>query len=333
VGQLGRLVRLGAGVMTATALAATDMQPRRPWNFLRRRLGALGLSGRALVIAAPALWLTIFFLIPLLIVLQVSLSASAIAIPPYLPLITTDAKGTVQMTLHLSNFIRLFQDSLYIVSYLNSIKIAAISTILALLVGYPIAYFIARSGDRWRNILLMLIILPFWSSFLLRVYAWIGMLKNEGIINNFLEWIGLIHDPIPFLQSDIAVYIGIVYCYLPFMILPLYTNLVKLDESLLEASADLGARPVRTFLSITLPLSVPGIVAGSMLVFIPAIGEYVIPTLLGGSSFAMIGRVTFDEFFSNRDWPMASALAFAMLIVVVVPIMLMQNAQNAVVNK
>jgi putrescine transport system permease protein len=237
------------------------------------------------------------------------------------------------MTLHLSNFIRLFQDSLYIVSYLNSIKIAAISTILALLVGYPIAYFIARASDRWRNILLMLIILPFWSSFLLRVYAWIGMLKNEGIVNNFLEWLGLIHTPIPFLQSDIAVYIGIVYCYLPFMILPLYTNLVKLDESLLEASADLGARPVRTFLSITLPLSLPGIVAGSMLVFIPAIGEYVIPTLLGGSGFAMIGRVTFDEFFSNRDWPMASALAFAMLLVVVVPIMLMQNAQNAVTNR
>jgi putrescine transport system permease protein len=333
VGELGRILRLGAGVMTVTALAATDMQPRRPWNFLRRRLFALGLSGRALVIAAPALWLTIFFLIPLLIVLQVSLSASAIAIPPYLPLLTTDAKGTVQVTLHLSNFIRLFQDSLYIVSYLNSIKIAAISTILALLVGYPIAYFIARAGDRWRNILLMLIILPFWSSFLLRVYAWIGMLKNEGIINNFLEWIGLIQTPIAFLQSDIAVYIGIVYCYLPFMILPLYTNLVKLDESLLEASADLGARPIRTFLSITLPLSVPGIVAGSMLVFIPAIGEYVIPTLLGGSSFAMIGRVTFDEFFSNRDWPMASALAFAMLLVVVVPIMLMQNAQNRVVDK
>ncbi|HVY52770.1 MAG TPA: ABC transporter permease subunit [Devosia sp.] len=319
--------------MSAPALAASQDAPRRPWTFLRRWLGALGLSGRALVIAAPALWLTLFFLIPLLIVLQVSVSASAIAIPPYLPLITSDEKGTVQMTLHLNNFIRLFQDSLYIVSYLNSIKIAAISTVLALLVGYPIAYFIARSPDRWRNILLMLIILPFWSSFLLRVYAWIGMLKNEGIINNLLEAIGLIHDPIPFLQTDVAVYIGIVYCYLPFMILPLYTNLVKLDESLLEASADLGARPVRTFLSITLPLSIPGIVAGSMLVFIPAIGEYVIPTLLGGSGFAMIGRVTFDEFFSNRDWPMASALAFAMLLVVVVPIMLMQNAQSRVVSQ
>jgi len=238
-------------------------------------------SGRTLVIAAPALWLTIFFLFPLLIVLQVSLSASAIAIPPYLPILTTDARGTVQATLHLSNFLRLFQDSLYIVSYINSLKIAAISTVLTLLVGYPVAYFIARASDRWRNILLMLIVLPFWSSFLLRVYAWIGMLKNEGIINNFLEWLHLIQAPIPFLQSDIAVYIGIVYCYLPFMILPLYTNLVKLDDALLEASADLGARPFRTFLSVTLPLSMPGIIAGSMLVFIPAIGEYVIPTLLG----------------------------------------------------
>ena len=319
--------------MTETALAAAEGMPRRPWNFLVRWLGGMGVSGRTLVIAAPALWLTVFFLFPLLIVLQVSLSASAIAIPPYLPILTTDAKGTVQATLHLSNFLRLFQDSLYIVSYLNSLKIAAISTVLALLVGYPMAYFIARAPDRWRNILLMLVVLPFWSSFLLRVYAWIGMLKNEGIINNFLEWVGLIQAPIPFLQSDIAVYIGIVYCYLPFMILPLYTNLVKLDGSLLEASADLGARPIRTFMSITLPLSGPGIVAGCLLVFIPAIGEYVIPTLLGGSSFAMIGRVTFDEFFSNRDWPMASALAFAMLIVVVVPIMLMQSAQNAVVRR
>jgi putrescine transport system permease protein len=317
--------------MTTTTLPAAEL-PRRPWNFLRRWLAAAGLSGRALVIAAPAIWLTVFFLFPLLIVLQVSLSQSAIAIPPYLPLLTTDAKGTVTATLHLSNFLRLFQDNLYIVAYLNSLKIAAISTIFALLVGYPMAYFIARSPDRWRNVLLMLVILPFWSSFLLRVYAWIGMLKNEGIINNVLEALHLIAAPIPFLQSDIAVYLGIVYCYLPFMILPLYTNLVKLDESLLEASADLGARPIRTFISITLPLSMPGIVAGSLLVFIPAIGEYVIPTLLGGSSFAMIGRVTFDEFFLNRDWPMASALAFAMLLVVVIPIMFMQRAQSAVVG-
>ncbi|MDO8360366.1 MAG: putrescine ABC transporter permease PotH, partial [Devosia sp.] len=193
--------------MTATALPAAA--PRRPWTLLRRWLAAVGLSGRGLVIAAPALWLTLFFLIPLGIVLQVSLSESAIAIPPYLPLITSES-GTVQMTLHLSNFIRLFQDNLYILAYLNSIKIAAISTIFALLIGYPIAYFIARSSDRWRNVLLMLIILPFWSSFLLRVYAWIGFLKNEGVINNFLEWTGLIHAPIPMIQTDFAVYVGIV---------------------------------------------------------------------------------------------------------------------------
>jgi putrescine transport system permease protein len=317
--------------VTTTVLPSAA--PRRPWNFLKRWLGAIGLSGRALVIGAPALWLTVFFLIPLLIVLQVSLSQSAIAIPPYLPLITTDAKGTVQATLHLSNFLRLFQDNLYILAYLNSLKIAFISTVFALLIGYPIAYFIARSSDRWRNVFLMLIILPFWSSFLLRVYAWIGFLKNEGVINNFLEWLGIIHAPIPMIQTDFAVYVGIVYTYLPFMILPLYTNLVKLDESLLEASADLGARPFRTFMSITLPLSMPGIVAGSMLVFIPAIGEYVIPSLLGGPGTLMIGRVLFDEFFSNRDWPMASALAFAMLLVVVVPIMALQNAQSAVVTR
>ena len=312
--------------MTTEALSQT---PRRPWNFLRRGLAAIGLSGRGLVIAAPALWLTLFFLIPLAIVLQVSLSESAIAIPPYLPLITSEG-GTVQMTLHLSNFIRLFEDNLYILAYVNSLKIAFISTVFALLIGYPMAYFIARSTDRWRNIFLMLVILPFWSSFLLRVYAWIGFLKNEGVINNFLEWTGLISAPIQMIQTDFAVYVGIVYTYLPFMILPLYTNLVKLDQSLLEASADLGARPIRTFLSITLPLSLPGIIAGSMLVFIPAIGEFVIPSLLGGPGTLMIGRVLFDEFFSNRDWPMASAVAFAMLLVVVVPIMFMQSAQSAV---
>lgn len=305
----------------------------RPWTFVRRWLAAIGLSGRALVILAPAVWLTVFFLIPLGIVFQVSLSQSALKIPPYDDLITTAEDGTVQMTLHLSNFIRLFSDDLYILAYLNSIKIAFISTVFALLIGYPMAYFIARASDRWRNVLLMLVILPFWSSFLLRIYAWIGMLKNEGVINSFLQWTGLTHAPIAFLQTDFAVYIGIVYAYLPFMILPLYTNLVKLDEALLEASADLGARPIRTFLSVTLPLSIPGIIAGSLLVFIPAIGEYVIPSLLGGSGFLMIGRVTFDEFFSNRDWPMASALAFAMLLVVVVPIMVMQSAQSAVVSR
>jgi len=254
-----------------------------------------------------------------------------VARPPYLPLLTFSDDGSVQLTLHLSNYLFLGQDTLYIAAYLNSIKIAFISTVLALLVGYPIAYFIARSPDRWRNILLMLIILPFWSSFLLRVYAWIGFLKNNGVINNALQAIGL--PQITMLYTDFGVYVGIVYTYLPFMILPLYTNLVKLDDALLEASADLGARPFRTFLSVTLPLSMPGIIAGSMLVFIPAIGEYVIPTLLGSPSTLMIGRVLWDEFFANRDWPLAASVAIAMLIVVVVPLMLLQNAQNAVVER
>jgi putrescine transport system permease protein len=303
----------------------------RPWGFIGKWLSRLGFNGRSAVILPPALWLVVFFLVPLAVVLKISFSESVVAQPPYLPLLTFGDDGQVQLTLHLSNFLFLGQDHLYVDAYLNSLKIAFISTVIALFIGYPMAYFIARRPDRTRNIWLMLVILPFWSSFLLRVYAWIGFLKNNGVINNFL---GLFHiGPFTMLQTDFAVYVGIVYTYLPFMILPLFTNLVKLDGALLEASADLGARPFRTFLSITLPLSLPGIVAGSMLVFIPAIGEYVIPSLLGGPSTLMIGRVLWDEFFSNRDWPVASAVAIAMLVVVVVPLMLMQRAQSAVVGR
>ena len=309
-------------------LELVQREPWRPWGFLKHRLSALGFTGRGLVILAPTLWLVIFFLIPLAVVFKISLSQSAIAKPPFLPLVTIAEDGTVQMTLHLSNYLFIFQDSLYINAYLNSIKIAFFSTVIARLIASPRAYAIARSSDRWRNILLMLVILPFWSSFLLRVYAWIGFLKGNGVINNFLGLFGI--EPLVMLQTDFAVYVGIVYTYLPFMILPLYTNLVKLDGTLLEASADLGARPFRTFLSITLPLSMPGIIAGSMLVFIPAIGEFVIPSLLGGPDTLMIGRVLWDEFFANRDWPIASAVAIAMLVVVVGPIMLLQNAQSAV---
>jgi putrescine transport system permease protein len=315
--------------MSAEAPAAAA--PWRPWGFVANLLAPLGITGRGLVILAPVLWLTIFFLIPLAVVFKISLSEATIARPPYLPLITIAEDGTVQMTLHLSNYLFIFQDALYFNAYLNSIRIAFFSTVIALLIGYPMAYFIARSGDKIRNILLMLVILPFWSSFLLRVYAWIGFLKGNGVINNFLGLFGI--APITMLQTDFAVYVGIVYTYLPFMILPLYTNLVKLDGTLLEASADLGARPFRTFLAITLPLSLPGIIAGSMLVFIPAIGEFVIPSLLGGPDTLMIGRVLWDEFFANRDWPVASAVAIAMLIVVVVPIMLMQNVQNVWVDR
>src|SRR6185312_1342701 len=247
----------------------------------------------------------------------------------YLPLLTLNDQGDVQLTLHLSNFMYLGQDSLYLAAFLSSLKIALISTVVALIVGYPIAYFIARASDRWRNILLMLIILPFWTSFLLRVYAWIGFLKSNGVVNNFLLRTGLISEPLVMLQTDFAVYIGIVYNYLPFMILPLYANLVKLDSTLLEASSDLGARPIVTFFTVTLPLSFPGIIAGSMLVLIPAIGEFVIPSLLGGPDTLMIGRVLWDEFFSNRDWPVASAVAIAMLVVLVIPIMILRKARGA----
>ncbi|KKC35891.1 spermidine/putrescine ABC transporter permease [Devosia epidermidihirudinis] len=295
--------------------------------MVERGLAAVGISGKALVIAAPAIWLTVFFLVPLLVVFGISLSVKQFGRPPYTPLLTTEG-GTVQLTLHLSNYLRLFTDNLYVAAYLSSIKIAFISTVITLIIGYPMAYAIARAPDQWRNILLMLVILPFWSSFLLRVYALSGFMSGNGVINQLLGVFGI--PPVVMMQTDFAVYVGIVYTYLPFMILPLYTNLVKLDGALLEASADLGARPLRTFLSITLPLSMPGIIAGSMLVFIPAIGEFVIPSLLGGPSTLMIGRVLWDEFFANTNWPRAAAVAIAMLVAVVIPIMLLQRAQDAV---
>ena len=352
MGELERQRRLGPDLMTAEPLPLEAPRAAwRPWGFLRSWLGMAGIGGRWVVILPPLLWLAIFFLVPLLIVIKIAFSESVVAQPPYMPLLTISPEGDVQLTLHLSTFLYLTQDHLYLDAYLSSLKIAFISTVLALLVAYPMAYFIARSPDRIRNVLLMLVILPFWSSFLLRVYAWIGFLKPNGVIDNLLEGVGvqrvidwanpqLAHLglsipslPWPMLYSDFGVYIGIVYSYLPFMILPLYTNLVKLDGALLEASADLGAKPFRTFLSVTLPLSVPGIIAGSMLVFIPAIGEYVIPTLLGGPSTLMIGRVLWDEFFANRDWPTASAVAIAMLVAVVVPLMILQRAQAAFVER
>jgi len=303
--------------------------PRRPWSMVEHALAAVGLSGRALVIFAPAFWLTLFFLVPFAVVFGISLAVKQFGQPPYSDLMTT-TDGTVQLTLHLSNYIRIFTSPIYISAYLSSVTIAAISTAIALLIGYPMAYFIARASDRWRNVLLMLVVLPFWTSFLLRVYALSGFLRGEGVINNFLGLFGI--GPLTMMQTDFAVYVGIVYTYLPFMILPLFTTLVKLDQNLLEASADLGSRPWQTFLSVTLPLSLPGIVAGSMLVFIPAIGEFVIPSLLGGPGTQMIGRVLWDEFFSKTNWPRAAALAIAMLVVVVIPIVLMQRAQSAVIE-
>jgi putrescine transport system permease protein len=307
--------------------------PRRlkPWRAVEKRLARVGISGRVLVLAAPVLWLLVFFVIPLAVVFGISLATKQFGRPPYSPLVTTTEDGTVQLTLHLSNYIRLFTDNLYVAAYLSSIRIAFVSTIFTLLIGYPMAYAIARAPEQWRNILLMLVILPFFTSFLLRVYALTGFMRGNGVINQFLGLFGI--EPLVMMQTDFAVYVGIVYTYLPFMILPLYTTLVKLDVSLFEASADLGARPLRTFLSVTLPLSLPGIVAGSMLVFIPAIGEFVIPSLLGGPETLMIGRVLWDEFFTAANWPRAAAVAVAMLVVVVVPIMLLQKAQGAVVEK
>lgn len=281
-------------------------------------------SARALVIAVPMLWLLLFFLLPFLVVGKISVSEAAIARPPYLPIYEIE-DGALILRIAYANFTFLFEDPLYLAAYLNSLKIAAYSTLFSLIVAYPMAYYIARCEARKRNILLMLVILPFWTSFLLRVYAWIGILKTNGILNNMLLGVGIIDEPLVMMQTDFAVYVGVVYTYLPFMVLPLYTNLVKLDQSLLEASADLGANPIVTFLKVTLPLSIPGIVAGSMLVFIPVVGEFVIPALLGGPDQLMIGKVLWTEFFSNRDWPVASAVAIVMLMVVVMPIMWLRN--------
>ena len=289
--------------------------------------------GRRLVIGIPYLWLTLFFLIPFIIVLKISFSEVRVAMPPYAPLWEWAGNQVVAITLHLNNYSFLFSDSLYASSYVYSMQVAAISTLLCLLLGYPMALGIARASPAWRNILLMLIILPFWTSFLLRVYAWIGLLKNNGVINNVLMALGIIDEPLVMMQTDFAVYIGIVYSYLPFMILPLYTNLEKHDNTLLEAAADLGARPFKAFFRVTLPLSVPGIIAGSLLVFIPAVGEYVIPSLLGRTDQLMIGRVLSDEFFSNRDWPVAGSVAILMLLLLIVPIMLLQYFQGRELRK
>ena len=306
--------------------------PRRlkPWKAVERGLAKVGISGKALVLIAPVVWLLVFFVVPLAVVFGISLATKQFGRPPYSPLLTTE-EGTVQLTLHLNNYIRLFSDNLYVAAYLNSIRIALIATIFTLIIGYPMAYAIARAPDPWRNVLLMLVVLPFFTSFLLRIYALTGFMRGNGLINQFLGLFGI--EPLVMMQTDFAVYVGLIYSYLPFMILPLYTTLVKLDSSLIEASADLGSRPWQTFLSVTLPLSLPGIIAGSLLVFIPAVGEFVIPALLGGPETLMIGRVLWDEFFSATNWPRAAAVAVAMLAVVVVPIMLLQKAQNAVVEK
>ncbi|BFM05353.1 ABC transporter permease subunit [Halioxenophilus aromaticivorans] len=283
-------------------------------------------GSRFWLILPPYLWLLLFFAVPFLIIFKISLSKIARSQPPYTPLFEyVDQK--LNVVLNFGNYLWLFSDSLYITAYLSSIKIAAISTALCLLIGYPIAYAISRMRGSAQSLCLMLVILPSWTSFLIRVYAWMGILKNNGIINSALQSLGLINEPIRLLNTELAVYIGIVYCYLPFLVLPLYANLVKLDNRLLEAAADLGAGPIKRFFTITLPLSRSGIIAGSMLVFIPAVGEFVIPELLGGAEILMIGKVLWGEFFGNRDWPVASAVAIVMLLLLLIPIMLFHRYQ------
>ena len=288
--------------------------------------------GRLFLIALPFAWLLALFLVPFLIVLKISLSDIALAIPPYTPTLDL-SEGWAGIKaffaeLDFENFVFLTTDDLYWKSYLSSLRIAALSTLLTLLVGYPIAYGMANAPDHWRPTLMMLVILPFWTSFLIRVYSWMGILSTEGYLNQILLWLGLITEPLTILNTPVAVYIGIVYTSLPFMILPIYSALERMDGSLLEAAEDLGCSRLSAFWLITVPLSKNGIIAGCFLVFIPVIGEFVIPSLLGGSRTLMIGKVLWEEFFNNRDWPVASAVAVVLLLILIIPIILFQRNEQ-----
>ncbi len=285
---------------------------------------------RNLIIAVPWFWLALFFLLPFLFVLKISLSEPVLAQPPYMDLIREIEDGFVTIVVNFSNYQLLLEDSLYLSALLGSLKVAALSTLFCLLIGYPMAYAIARSPSHWRLPLLMLIILPFWTSFLIRIYAWIGILKGNGLLNQLLMGLGLIDTPLTIMHTPIAVYIGVVYNYLPFVVLPLYATLIRLDLTLLEAAADLGCRPWKQFLLITLPLSMPGVLAGAMLVFIPVMGEFVIPDLLGGPDTLMLGKLMWTEFFSNKDWPLASSLAALLLVALILPFVLLRHFERRV---
>jgi putrescine transport system permease protein len=286
---------------------------------------------KRIVIVVPYVWLTIFFLIPFLIVFKISFSAPETAMPPYSPTFSPidGLSGWLEKAKEFSfdNYAFISEDKLYRNAYLNSVWISFTATCMTLLVGYPLAYGMARAPQTLRPILLMLVILPFWTSFLIRVYAWIGILKPEGLLNQLLLSMGVINEPLIIMGTNTAIYIGIVYSYLPFMVLPIYATLEKMDGSLIEAAQDLGCTAISAFWKITLPLSIPGIIAGFMLVFIPAVGEFVIPDLLGGSKTLMIGKTLWSEFFANRDWPVSSAVAVVLLIILVVPIVWFQNYQ------
>jgi len=287
--------------------------------------------GRFLVVLVPYLWLGFFFLAPFLIVLKISLSHDVIAQPPYAPLLdlTQGWQGLKNFfsQLDFSNYALLASDTLYLDSYLQSLRIAAVSTLILLIVGYPIAYAMARAPERLRALLVMAVILPFWTSFLIRIYAWMGILSREGFLSQLLLHLGLIDRPIEILYTNTAVYIGIVYSYLPFMVLPLYATLEKMDHALLEAASDLGARPIAAFWRVTFPLSLPGVIAGSLLCFIPAVGEFIIPDLMGGSETLMIGKTLWTEFSVNRSWTVSSAVAVVLLAVLIAPILIYQRAE------
>jgi len=278
-------------------------------------------------IAPPYIWLVVFLLVPFLLVLKISFADLRFGIPPYTALLTFKDE-VVGMTVHLRGYLLLLSDSLYINTYINSLKMAAITTVCCVLIGYPMAYYIARANPSVRHLLLLAVILPFWTSLLLRVYAWVGILRNDGVLNNALMFLGVIDSPLEIYRTDMAVYIGLVYAYLPFFILPLYANLVKMDLRLLDAAYDLGAKPWRAFIAVTLPLSMPGVIAGSMLVFIPSVGEYVIPEMLGGANTLMMGRVMWNEFFTNADWPMASAVTVVMVLLLLIPLIVFQVNQQ-----
>ncbi|MFA5122776.1 ABC transporter permease subunit [Zavarzinia sp.] len=304
-----------------------------PYRFLLWAVTKAGITGRGLVIAFPFTFLLLFFLIPFLIVLKISFADTVLAIPPYQDLIEVVDDGIdyfVNIKLNLNNYWTIFTEDTYALAYLNSAKIAAISTLVCLLIGFPMAYAMARADEGLRPTLLMLVILPFWTSFLIRVYAWIVILRpDSGLLNTFLTMIGVLgpDESVHIMNTEWAMYIGIVYSYLPFMVLPLYANLERMDMSLLEAAADLGCRPTKAFWVITVPLAIPGIIAGCFLVFIPAVGEYVIPELLAGDNVRVIGRKLFTDFFSERNWPLASAVSVILLLILVIPIMLFQRQQ------
>jgi putrescine transport system permease protein len=289
------------------------------------------------VVLAPYLWLLAFFLVPFLIVLKISLSQTAIAQPPYLPVFDLAAgwQGIKDFVggLSFENYRSLASDDIYLFSYLRSLTVAAVSTVILVLAGFPIAYAMARAPRRWRPILLMLVVLPFWTSFLIRVYAWINILQRDGLLNQALSTLGLIDQPVTWLATDTAIYIGLVYSYLPFMVLPLYASLEKLDESLLEAAADLGCPRWKAFWTVTVPLALPGLGAGALLCFIPIVGEFVVPDLLGGSDTTMIGQTLWTEFFSNKDWPVASAVAVVLVVLLVGPIAIYQHLQTRGVER